>query len=126
MVEMVKLLVDDQIVLEYNKSIPLPEQQLGYLEKMDAMMTKGIELGGNKISQPDNTQKAQFVALNMLIHLKQSDDTGAIAMFSYLVNRLPDLKQVKAKYINDKVGIEFVFDRDHSNWQKVEFTPLKH
>lgn len=126
MSKLVKVLVNDEVVLEYNRDIPLPEQQHAYLDNMDIMMAKGIELGGDKVSQPDLTQKAQFVALNMLSHLKQNDDAAAIAMFSYIVNRLPELKQIKAKYIENKVGVEFVFDRDHTNWQKVEFKPLKH
>jgi len=126
MSEIVKLLVDDDVVLEYNKAIPLPENQKAYLDNMDNMMANGIELGGKKLQQPELTQKAQFVALNMLGHLKQNDDASAIAMFSYLVNRLPELKQVIAKHQESKVGVEFVFDGEYADWQKVEFFPRKH
>jgi hypothetical protein len=44
-------------------------------------------------------------------------------MFTYLVNRMPELKQVKAKSKDSKVGVEFVFDEIKPEGQKIEFLP---
>jgi len=68
-------------------------------------------------------QKTQFVALNLVNALNKDDDQTAIIMFTYLVNRMPELKQVKAKSKDSKVGVEFVFDEIKSEGKKIEFLP---
>jgi len=89
MTELVKLLVNGETVLEYNKNVELAENQRAYIDDMDQMMDKGIELGGESIAKPE-------------------------------------LKQVEAKYERSVLGIEFIFDQDHLNWQKIELSGLKH
>jgi len=126
MTELVKLLVNGEAVLEYNKKIELTENQQAYIDDMDQIMDKGIELGGESIAKPELMQKSQFVAFTLMGYLKVKNDESAIAMFSYLVNRLPELKQVEAKYERSVLGIEFIFDQDHLNWQKIELSGLKH
>ena len=67
------------------------------------------------------------MTLNLVSALTKSDDQTAIIMFSYLVNRMPELKQAKAKTkttkVGNQVGVEFVFDEIKPDGQKIEFKP---
>ena len=81
--------------LEYDRDKLLPPHQELYLEKMDKQMDAGITVGGTNISNPDQTQRAQFVAANLAHAILNDEESVASALCSYLANRLPDLKQVK-------------------------------
>jgi hypothetical protein len=121
----VKLTVNNTDVLQYDRSIKLPANQLNYLAMMDKKMDEGIRLGNEDIKQPEQVQKAQFVALNMLSFLDNDQQQDAIAMFSYIVHFLDKIKQVKvindASKVDKQYNIEFVFYKDLSNWEEVKF-----
>lgn len=127
MSDKVGFLMGDQEVLTYDRSQDLPEQQRNYIDKMDEHMDEGFDLAGSFIKQPDLDQKTKFVALNLVYALQKEDDQTAIMMFTYLVNRMPDLKQAKAKVqegeTGTKIGVEFIFDEVKSPGQKIEFHP---
>ena len=121
MQNLIKLVVNDNEVLQYDKNVKLPDNQNTYLQMMDKKMDQGILLAKQSIKQPDQLQKAQFVALNMLAFLDNSEEQQAIAMFSYLVNYLDELKQVKVLGESGSYKIEFVFYKDLSNWDTIKF-----
>lgn len=129
MLDKVGFLLDESEVLTYDRSQILPVQQKDYLDNMDKEMDKGIVLVDHLIEQPDLQQKTQFVALNCVNALLQNNDQVAIIMFSYLVDRMPDLKQAKARtkskttdsQSNQRIGIEFVFDELKPQGQKIHF-----
>lgn len=127
MLDQVGFLMEDQEVLTYDRSQTLPEQQRDYLDNMDTMMDKGFILGEESIPSPDFQQKTQFVALNLVNALLKEDDQEAIMLFTYLVNRMPDLKQAKAKTkegtAGRKIGIEFIFDEVKPQGEKIQFQP---
>ena len=110
--------------LEYDRDKPLPVYQAAYLEKMDARMDAGILVGEHSVAQPDENQRVQFVAANLLHAIKSDDEPMAAALCSYLANRLPDLKQVKFEDNADDVSIELIFDQDYRKQVPVQFTPL--
>lgn len=127
MSETVGFLLDGQEVLTYDRSQPLPEKQLEYLDVIEAQMNEGFILSDKKIDNPNLQQKTQFVALNLVSALSKDDDNTAIIMFTYLVNRMPELKQAKAKTKSTEkghqVGVEFVFDEVKPDGKKIEFRP---
>ncbi|MCP3848622.1 MAG: hypothetical protein GY694_00080 [Gammaproteobacteria bacterium] len=127
MSDKVAFLLEGQEVLTYDRSQALPEQQREYLDVIDAQMDEGFVLSDKKIENPTLQQKTQFVALNLVSALTKEDDQTAIIMFTYLVNRMPELKQAKAKTkttdIGNQVGVEFVFDEVKTDGQKIEFLP---
>ncbi len=88
-------------------------------------MDEGFVLSDKKIKNPTLQQKTQFVALNLVSALTKEDDQTAIIMFTYLVNRMPELKHAKAKTkmtdVGNQVGVEFVFDEVKTDGQKIEF-----
>ena len=127
MSEKVGFLMDDQEVLTYDRSQSLPDEQRAYIDNMDKKMDEGVVLAGQDIYKPDLQQRTQFVALNLVNALQQEDDQMAIILFSYLVNRMPDLKQAKAKIqeteSGQKTGVEFIFDEVKPQGTKIEFHP---
>lgn len=127
MSEKVGFLLEGEEVLTYDRSQALPDAHREYIDKMDEHMNEGFTLSGDKVNKPDLQQKTQFVALNLVAALQKEDDQTAIMMFTYLVNRMPDLKQAKAKIkegeSGKKIGIEFVFDEVKPEGQKIEFHP---
>lgn len=127
MSDKVGFLLEGQEVLTYDRSQVLPDKQREYLDIIDAQMNEGFVLSEQKVENPNLQQKTQFVALNLVQALLKEDDNTAIIMFTYLVNRMPELKQAKAKTktseSGDQIGVEFVFDEVKVEGQKIEFRP---
>lgn len=123
----VGFLLEGQEVLTYDRSQVLPDKQREYLDIIDAQMNEGFVLSDQQVEHPNLQQKTQFVALNLVQALLKEDDKTAIIMFTYLVNRMPELKLAKAKTktseSGDQIGVEFVFDEVKSEGQKIEFRP---
>jgi hypothetical protein len=112
--------------IEYDRAKPLPDYQGAYLDKMDRrMQDQGIDIDGQRISQPDLGQKAQFVAGNLVHAIKSNDEALAAAMCTWLAVRMPDLKQVKSRDDADNVCIELDFEQDYVKQHPVQFAPLK-
>jgi len=123
MSERLAVLVNGQAVIEYDRSKPLTDKQQQYLDKMDQEMNAGINLAGMAIEQPDQIQRAKFVA-NALLQSIQSDDEPRIAATcSYLAVRLPELKQIRADMNQDNFNIDLVFDEKFKNQVRVNFDP---
>ncbi len=116
------VIFNQEPVLEFDRSKPVPGQQRKYLDKMDERMNDGIQLGEDFIKEPNELQRSQFVA-NSLVNslLKQKYDL-AIAMCTYLGKRIPDLKQIKCEGSDDEkdggISIEFVYDRSFETAQQ--------
>lgn len=110
--------------LEYDRDRLLPDHQAAYLDKMDAKMDDGIVVGGQTITRPDQNQRTQFAAANLVHALKTDDESMAAAMCSYLAIRLPELKQVRIEDNAGEVSIELVFDEEYRKQVAVDFKPL--
>jgi len=127
MSDKVGFLLDGQEVLTYDRSRALPDKQREYLNILDDQLEDGFILSDQQIDKPNLQQKTQFIALNLVNALTKEDDNTAIIMFTYLVNRMPELKQAKAKIketdSGQQIGVEFVFDEVKSEGQKIEFRP---
>ena len=110
--------------LEYDRDRLLPDHQAAYLDKMDAKMDSGIQLGDETIRDPDQDQRTRFAAANLAHALRTEDEAVAAAMCSYLAIRLPALQQVKITGEEDEMAIEFVFDEPYRKQVAVEFSGL--
>ena len=123
MSEKLVVLVNGEALFEYDRSVSLPQHQQQYLDRMDQQMDTGIMLGNEKIENPDQQQRAQFVAFTLLKAIEEDDEASIAAMNAYLAIRLPDLKQVKADIdrSGNKVMFDLIFDQEHKNQVKVSF-----
>lgn len=111
--------------LEYDRNRPLNDYQETYLASMDEKMDKeGIEMDGTIIENPDNNQKIQFVAANLLSAMKADNEAMTSALCSYIATRMPDLKQIKITDQDNEITIDLVFDEDYRKQTSVSF--MKH
>ena len=110
--------------LEYDRNKLLPDHQAAYLDKMDTRMDAGILVDGEMVRNPDQNQRTQFAAANLVSALKMEDEAVAAAMCSYLAIRLPELKQVKIEDKEGEVSIELIFDEEYRKQVAVDFTGL--
>lgn len=102
------VLINDEIVFEYDKERSFEEPQLAYLDRMDIDMDKGIKIYGELVSSPDHQQRGTFIAMNLIKALQQDNEASISASSAYLVNRFPDLTEVHARDEDNKVKIELV------------------
>ena len=133
-----KLLVifNNEAVLEYDRSKPIPGKQRQYLDRMEERMDQGIQLGDAFIEAPNPLQRAQFVANSLVNSLLKQNYDQAIAMCTFLGKRMPDLQQIKCEGSEGDDGgisIEFVYDRSFEQSQQeqtIQFhkpeKPLEH
>jgi len=113
------VIINDEAVLEFDRSKPVPGHQRQYLDSMDAQMDQGIQLGSDFIKEPNPLQRSQFVANSLVNAVLKDEYSIAIAMCTYLAKRLPDLQQIKCKGDTDKdLSIELVFDRSFEQTQQ--------
>ena len=115
------VVVNDQLTLQYNRDSALPEQQKGYLSKLDLKFDGGIELQGEKLDNPDIQQRARFMAMSMMEGIMYQEEGKAAASLAWLATRLPDLKQVIAKAGEEGTEFELVFDLEYQPHQVVSF-----
>ena len=102
------IFANDQISYEYDKETIIDEQRLAFFDKMDSDMDRGIKIQGELITNPDNRQRATFVAMNLIRALKQNNEAIISASCAYLVHRLPALSEVRARDQGSTVNIELV------------------
>ena len=122
MSKIMAVLLNGTAQIEYNREIALPAKQRDYLDRMDQDMDEGIQLGNHYIEVPDQTQRAQFIALHLVQSLLVDNEQHIAASCAYLADRLPDLKQVKAVTKPDgAIGVDLIFTEDYKNQVKVEF-----
>lgn len=105
--------LDGDPVLEYDRDKPLPGQQVAYLESMDESMSRGIDLGGERVENPDEDQRLEFVA-GFLYHALVTDQDSAIAaMCAYIATHREDVTEVRFEQHGDSVSIEMLVGGDH-------------
>lgn len=100
--------VNDEAVYEYDRETALNESQLGFLDKMDSDMERGIKIQGELITSPDSQQRARFVAMNLIKALHQENEAAISVSCAYLTTRLPGLVEVHANDHEGTVKIELV------------------
>jgi hypothetical protein len=99
---------NDDIAYEYDKETTIDEQKLAFFDKMDGDMDRGIKIQGELITNPDSTQRATFVAMNLIRALRQDNEAIISASCAYLANRLPALIEVRTRDQGNTVNIELV------------------
>ena len=102
------VLVNNELVFEFDRVLTFDEHQLAFLDRMDGDMDKGIKVRGHLQVDPDSEQRATFVVMNLIKALQQENEAVITASCAYLVNRHPALIEVHANDDVDTVKIELV------------------
>ena len=108
--------------IEFDRDKQLSDYQLTYLEKMHAKMDQGITVGELLIENPDDNQRAEFIAANLYHAIQSQNEAMCSALTSYLAHYMPELKQVKINDADGNVTIELVFDEYYGRQVPVSFT----
>jgi len=96
------LFVNDKAVFEYDRNTVLNDEQLGFVDKMDKDMDRGIKIRGELFAVPDSQQRATFVAMNLIKALQQENQASAAVSCAYLSTRMPSLLAV---HVSDDEGL---------------------
>ena len=108
MMNKILLLVNGQVAFDFVKEISLEESELGFLDKMDGDMDKGVKINGQLIAEPDMQQRATFVTMNLIRALQQNNKAVVTASCAFIANRLPDLAEIHVNDHDTGIFVEFV------------------
>lgn len=102
------IFINDQSVFEYECEKSIEDKQRAFLDKMDSDMGRGIKIHGVLIAEPDNDQRARFVAMNLIKALQQDNEAIIAASCAYLASRRPELLEIRANDGDAGVVIDLV------------------
>lgn len=102
------VLINNEPVFEFNREVVLEDDQLAFFDKMDSDMKSGIKIRGELIQQPDDHQRAIFVAMNLIKAIQQGNESVINSTCAYLVIRNPVLIEVRASDHANSVKIDLV------------------
>lgn len=114
MSDILAVVIDNELVVKYDRNVPLAEHQRSSLDLMDRKMDAGIDLLGEFIDSPESRQRASFVAQQLIGAILSHDDALTAASAAYLADRYPELKQLRVQREGDSHTVELVFDRPYA------------
>jgi hypothetical protein len=107
---MLLLVVNGEAVFEYRTRSRLPGHVRDLLAHMDADMDDGFTLAGRVVEQPDNMQRAYFVALQLFRSFTREDERLRIASSAWLCRHMPGLREVKVEESEEEFSLELIMD----------------
>ena len=107
---MLSIYINGEKILDYNKNTRQTGIERRFLDSMDLDMDEGIEINGEKIHSPDKIQRANYVAMNLLHGIEHDSEGMVSATCGYLVNRLPELKHIRAVENGDDITMDLIFN----------------
>ena len=109
MSDTLRLVLDAEQVLSYDRRQRLPGIQRRFLDQMDADMDRGIRLQDVQIENPEPEQRLHYVALTLVHAVLDANDNLKLACCAYLADRYPDLAQVVARQDSDNIHLQLEF-----------------
>jgi len=100
-------------IYEYEKTTRQPGKKREFLDNMDLDMDEGLELDGDFIRSPDKMQRAQYVAMSLLLGIKMNNDGLKSVTCGYLVTRLPELNQIRAIEEGEELTMDLIFEEEN-------------
>lgn len=124
MSRLIGVLLNGVAQLEFDRNKPLSDYQAAYLDDMDRKMDAGIRIGEDFIEHPDQEQRNQYIAANLLHAMKSDNESMSSAFCSYLATRIPSMTQLRYTEEGAEVIIEMVFDEPYRKQVAVDFRRL--
>lgn len=107
--DMLTLYRDEQLVLQLDKSEATARMQFAYVQRMDNEMDKGIELHGEGIRSPNQSQRNHFVIARILDAMAVNDQRAMTMYCRYLIHRAPQLDAIRVQEDGDEYAIDLVY-----------------
>lgn len=76
--------------------------------KMDEDMDAGIQMGRFFVQSPDEKQKAQMVAHKLMLALSEENETTALAMAAYILDKDPNVAEVEIDTSGEMQETKFI------------------
>ncbi len=108
---MLRLVVNGVSVLDYQPQERLPGHVRDFLARMDADMDEGVSLAGRLVKQPDDMQRAYFVAIKLFHSFRDDNERLRAASCAWLCRRMPHLREVKIDDSEEEISLELVMDK---------------
>lgn len=90
----------------FDKREGLARMQFAYVQRMDADMDRGIILDGERILNPDRTQRTRFVIGQLLEAVSINDSRGIAMLCRWLAQHVPDLDAIRIEDDGDDYRVE--------------------
>jgi len=100
-----QICLNNEIIIEYDRDIELPDYQQSYLMEMDADMDNGIPFGEDILKSPSILDRTHYVTNTLVNALLQDNLDEANAMCAYLATRVTHLEQVSCETSDTDKGI---------------------
>lgn len=93
-------------VYVFDKRAGLARMQFAYVQRMDADMDRGIELDGERILNPDLSQRTRFVLGRLLDSVSINDSRGIVMLCRWLAQHVPTLDAIRIEDDGDDYRVE--------------------
>lgn len=110
MTNQLSIYINGNKIIAYDKNNRLPGKQRQFLDNMDLDMNEGIELNRKMIDSPNQMQRANYVIMSLLYAIENKNEEIISATCAYLINRLPELKQIQATKKGDEISLDLIFN----------------
>ena len=119
------IVINSKKEFEYFRDRSLNDKQLRDIEKVELKLNQGIQLGSNFIQNPSDSDKALFLAMQLISSIEQNDDQKIALICAYLATRYPQLKQIKISRRDDDLSIELINDKTFIDQTPIKFIARK-
>ena len=103
---MLNIIVDD-----YSMNLNIPEgyveQAAESLDRIDAEMARGIQLGRDWVEAPGREQRCQLAANKLLTALETDNEQLAMLSAGYILRELPQTRRVRIDTSGEMQGSRF-------------------
>ena len=107
---MLQVVLNGECAYEYVPQSRLPGHQRQFLDQMDSDMDSGIRLAGEEIAAPGETQRVQYVAMQLLRAIDNDNATLRAACSAWLCYRQPALRAIVADEQGGVVHMQLIQD----------------
>ena len=105
-----EVILNGQLVAEYQRNSRLAGKQREFLDIMDIDMDKGVKLDGKVIKSPDDQQRSHYISMELIQAVKSNNRGMITASCAYLANRHPTLQKIMVKEEGETISLELLFD----------------
>ena len=112
MINVLTVFINDQAVFEFDRDTSLDDQQLKFLDKIDSDMDRGLKMSGELFEKPDAEQRVRFIVMNLIKALQHDEQAIIRSSCAYLINRRPQLLEVRVKDGESAIEIELIDERN--------------
>jgi len=102
------VIVNNETVLEYDKSGRLPGHQRNFLDQIDKDLDAGFKLGEEQVNDPDLFQRSQYIAQGLLAGMQSENKELVAAACAWLSTRQPDLTTIRFQIDGDDISLRLI------------------